>query len=256
MKDLVSKLVTELFTDHPMISDNPREILCFKGNGLRGPQKKTLERIRVGNAFEKVVADRLKRAFPHSIVMTNVYFVSGRYYERVKMYESIQIDIIMVTDKCVYVLECKMFGSDVDSLDVKSGTKNWRITMKDGRRVYHVNGCTQNEWHDDYLWSLLCKCDYPVPVRRITVIGGLNPNQISVGRGCQYDHLVVFDDLVKTIEGIENSINDYIDSIRVTKTLQKYEWLNPERELLHYIFLKKKRTGLPASWKRKLVAFN
>ena len=244
------------FINHPMFTSEPKKILKFSGNNLRGPQKRTRAKIDKGKRFEEEVAKTLEDAFPDAVVLRDMYFLTGNYYENIMLYGSVQIDIIVISSKCVYVVECKSFSEDVRSLYVSSGTDKWRLYMKSGRRKNELNGATQNRWHENYMFEYFYFRGIRVPLKRITVIGGLTSDQITVGLGCERDNIIVFDDLVETIYALEMDLHETIDSLKLENELISVEWKNKERGLLHFVYVRKNKGGLPPSCKGNTVEFH
>ena len=101
--------------------------------GLLKITKKYEEKKKVGDAFEREISSRIRGAFADVILMDDIYFETGIYNSKLCMYESMQIDHIMITSKGVFVLEDK-YIDDGKYLSVSGGalSKTWSLKKRVG----------------------------------------------------------------------------------------------------------------------------
>ena len=59
------------------------------------------------------MSSQIRNAFTDAILLDDVYFETGVYNIKLCMYESMQIDHILITSKGVLVLEDKYIGLDI-----------------------------------------------------------------------------------------------------------------------------------------------
>lgn len=122
----------------------------------------------------------MKKSFPEDIVIWNVYFESGNYIDTLKIYESLQIDIIVITSVGVFCVEAKWLN-DNNCVRLTGGalSKSWTLNTKKGTTNSEVNGLKQNYRHYKFLVELFEKEHIDCPIYQITVIGGLSRNKMK-----------------------------------------------------------------------------
>lgn len=96
------------------------------------------------------------------------------------MYESMQIDHILITPKGVLVLEDK-YIDDEKYLSVSGGalSKTWLLKKRFGS-ISETNGLKQNYRHMQFIKEILNYIRLDIPVFQMTVIGGIVRDKIRV----------------------------------------------------------------------------
>lgn len=128
------------------------EILYEEHKGLR-ITKKDKDKEIAGKRAELKVSQKLKADFQNTILLDNLYFEDD-FDKRVNMYRTIQIDHILITNYCVYVVETKSFPNGAA---VKGSSLNKSLQYDDGKVHTEYNPFKQNKMHIAFLKGLLEK---------------------------------------------------------------------------------------------------
>lgn len=208
----------------------------------------------LGDAFEKESCDILREAFPDDAVIWNVIFESGNYIEPLKIYESIQIDIIVVTSIGIFCIEAKWI-SDSKYSRISGGalSKSWTLKTKQGTKNSDINGLKQNYRHCKLLEEIFALENIDCPVYQITVIGGVERTKIAVQQFIDAN-LVDENELVDRIDYLKRRNQaKHIDVERAREIIDDWKCTVPGADILHIVYARNiSRKKLPARCKKKM----
>lgn len=219
--------------------------------GLLKITKKHEEKKKAGNAFEKNISLQIRNAFTDAILLDDVYFETGVYNTKLCMYESMQIDHILITSKGVLVLEDK-YIDDGKYLSVSGGalSKTWLLKKRVGS-ISETNGLKQNYRHMQFVKEILNYIRLDVPVFQMTIIGGIGRDKIRVQQFIDAN-LVTEDEVVDRIAYLlKRQANMDVSTQKVLEELSKWICTVPDIEKSHIAFVRnKEKNRLPARCKK------
>lgn len=220
--------------------------------GLIKITKSYTEMKKLGDAFEKNIYDELKNAFPLDTVLTNMIFESGNYIDSLKIYESLQLDEILITTCGVFCIEAKWISDNkYERLSGGAKAQTWTLKKKKGTTNSEVNGLKQNYRHKQFLEELFSKEGLVCPVYQMTVIGDLDRKKILIQQFIDAN-LVDAGEMIDRITYIKNrnkSIN--VDVKKVVDILKSWECKIDGREILHIVYARNNKTKkLPTRCKK------
>lgn len=215
--------------------------------GLLKITKKYEEKKTVGDAFEKDISARIRNAFADVILLDDVYFETGVYNTKLRMYESMQIDHILITPKGVLVLEDK-YIDDGKYISVSGGalSKTWSLKKRVGN-TSETNGLKQNYRHMQFVKEILNHVGLDIPVFQMTIIGGIARDKIKVQQYIDAN-LVTEDEVIDRISYLLSRQIDMKTSLqKVFEEISKWICTVPDIEKSHIAFVRnRKKNRLPA----------
>lgn len=164
-----------------MVSINERkEEYDWKNAHIR-VTKTDKKRQGAGVRAEEVVRGILQDINAHYIEIHDVYFETDYFNFDVGMYQTMQIDHILIAQKAIYVIETKHLPSNA-ILTGGSNTKKWIYTEFDAQHKKHT--------HADFVRNLIkAKTGVDVPVISIVNLDGIKDENVQVF--LKYKHEVV-----------------------------------------------------------------
>lgn len=240
-------------TNHPKYGRRKADLNPFQ-KGLIKETKKYLEKKELGEKFEKKLIKLLSNAFPDDVVIWNIIFESGNYIDSLKLYESLQMDILVVTSVGVFCIEAKWINNDKYSrLSGGALSKSWTLKTKRGTTNSEMNGLKQNYRHKQFLDEIFEKENVVCPVYQVTVIGDLERRKIAVQQFIDAN-LIDTDELIDRISYIKNRNKSvHIDINCVVNILKDWECNVEGADILHVVYARniaKKR--LPLRCKKEM----
>ena len=219
--------------------------------GLLKITKKYEEKKKVGDAFEREISSRIRGAFADVILMDDIYFETGIYNSKLCMYESMQIDHIMITSKGVFVLEDK-YIDDGKYLSVSGGalSKTWSLKKRVGS-ITETNGLKQNYRHMQFVQEIFKHVGLDIPVLQMTIIGGIARDKIRVQQYIDAN-LVTEDEVTDRISYLlKRQVDMKISPQKVFDEISKWICTVPDIEKSHITFVRnRKKNRLPARCKK------
>lgn len=219
--------------------------------GLFKITKKYEEKKNAGDAFEKAVSSKIRSIFTDVILLDNVYFETGIYNPKLCMYESMQIDHIMITSKGVFVLEDK-YIDDGRYLSVSGGalSKTWSLKKRVGS-IAETNGLKQNYRHMQFVQEIFKHVGLDIPVFQMTIIGGIARDKIRVQQYIDAN-LVTEDEVTdRILYLLKRQVNVEISPQKVFDEISKWICTVPDIEKSHIAFVRnREKNRLPARCKK------
>lgn len=240
-------------SNHPKYGNRKPDLDPYQ-KGLLKITKKYEEKKALGDVFEKELCDILKKAFPDDTVIWNVLFESGNYIDALKMYETLQIDIIVITSVGVFCIEAKWLNDDkYTRVSGSAISKSWTLKTKRGTSNSDNNGLKQNYRHYKFLEEVLAQENIDCPVYQITVIGGLERSKIGVQQFIDAN-LVDANELVDRIAYIKKrNQTKNVDIKHIAEILDDWECTVPGAEILHVVYARNiSKKKLPARCKKEM----
>lgn len=229
------------------LENHPRQ--CGRKPDLDPEQKGLLKRTKVsmakkelGDAFERRVAEKLEQGFPTAVLMNNVYFETGNYIQSLLLYESIQIDHILILEEGVFCVESKWLD-DNKYLWVSGGAlaNKWTLKTRRGTNNYDNNGLKQNYGHMKFIEELFKYEGIDCPVYQMTVFGGIGRQKIKVQHFMDAN-LVDDEELIDRVNYIvgrvKKSCAKKVDVELIKRTLNKWVCDDTAVEIQHLVYVK------------------
>ena len=167
------------------------------------------------------------------------------------MYRTIQIDILIVTQKLIIPIEVKHLSDEYcKRITGGADSRTWNLIKNLGRSRM-TNGVRQNRMHTQFTGELVEFLGINIPVCGMTIIGDLDKNKIEVQQMLD-DNLVVEDDMLDMIDYIikTHSTAEHYDVDKIGTKLEKWICRTEGRDILHKFFLRNvKKNKLPARCK-------
>lgn len=236
--------------NHPNFAGR-KEDLDPNQPGLLKITKKHEEKKKAGNAFEKYVSSQISNAFTDAILLDDVYFETGVYNTKLCMYESMQIDHILITSKGVLVLEDK-YIDDEKYLSVSGGalSKTWLLKKRFGS-ISETNGLKQNYRHMQFIKEILNFIGLDIPVFQMTVIGGIVRDKIRVQQFIDANLVTEEEAIDRIAYLLKRQANMDVSTQKVLEELSKWICTVPNIEKSHIAFVRnKEKSRLPARCKK------
>lgn len=219
--------------------------------GLLKITKKYEEKKKAGDAFEKAISLKIRSNFTDVILLDNVYFETGIYNSKLCMYESMQIDHIIISSKGIFVLEDKYIDGG-KYLRVSGGalSKTWALKKRDGS-ISETNGLKQNYRHMQFVQEIFKHVGLDIPVFQMTIIGGIARDGIKVQQYIDAN-LVTEDEVTDRISYLLKRQGDMeISPQKVFNEINKWICTVPDIEKSHIAFVRnRKKNRLPARCKK------
>lgn len=227
--------------NHPLVCGRKPD-LDPEQKGLLKQTKASKVKKELGDAFEKRVAEKIASEFPTAELMNNTYFETGNYIQSLLLYESIQIDHILIREEGIFCIESKWLD-DNKYLQISGGalSKTWTLKTKRGTNNSDNNGLKQNYRHKRFIEELLKYEGIDCPVYQVTVFGGINRNKIRVQHFMDAN-LVDEEELLDRINYISNRgkkscvRKENIELIK--RTLGKWVCDDPAIEIQHLVYVR------------------
>lgn len=239
--------------NHPVLVGRRAQIDPYQPGLLRKSKSDILEKI--GAEYEKKVVEKLRNYFAELdekfLIFENVYFETGEYSEKLKVYRTIQIDILIVTQRMIIPVEVKHI-SDACCKRITGGadSRTWNLIKNLGRSRM-TNGVRQNRMHVQFSEELVNFLGINIPVCGMTVVGDLDKNKIEVQQMLD-DNLVVEDDMLDMIDYIikTHATAEHYDVDEIGAKLENWICRTEGRDILHKFFLRNiKKNKLPVRCK-------
>lgn len=210
--------------------------------GLLRRTKVSIAKKELGDAFEKRVAEKLVQGFPTAVLMNNIYFETGNYIQSLLLYESIQIDHILILEEGVFCIESKWLD-DNKYLRVSGGAlaNKWTLKTKRGTNNNDNNGLKQNYGHMKFIEELFKFEGIDCPVYQMTVLGGIRRHKIKVQQFMDAN-LVDDEELVDRVNYISSRVKkSYVKKVDVElikQILSKWACDDTAVEIQHLIYVR------------------
>ena len=239
--------------NHPVLVGRKEQLDPYQPGLLRKSKSDVLEKI--GAEYEKKIVEKLRNYFEKRdekfLILEDVYFETGEYSEKLKVYRTIQIDILVITPKVIISVEVKHI-SDAYCKRIIGGadSRTWNLIKNLGRSRM-TNGVRQNRMHTQFTGELVEFLGINIPVCGMTVIGDLDKNKIEVQQMLG-DNLVVEDDMLDMIDYIikTHSTSECYDIEEIGAKLENWICRTEGRDILHKFFLRNvKKNKLPTRCK-------
>lgn len=239
--------------NHPVLMGRKAQLDPYQPGLLRKSKNDILEKI--GAEYEKKVVEKLRNYFAELdekfLIFENIYFETGEYSEKLKVYRTIQIDILIVTQRMIIPVEVKHI-SDAYCKRITGGadSRNWNL-IKYLSRSRMTNGVRQNRMHVQFLRELFEFLGIKISVCGMTVIGDLDKSKIEVQQMLD-DNLVVEDDMLDMIDYIikTHATAERYDINEIGAKIESWICRTEGRDILHKVFLRNMRKNkLPARCK-------
>ncbi len=239
--------------NHPVLKGRKAQLDPYQPGLLRKSKNDILEKI--GAEYEKEIVEKLRNYFEKRdekfLIFENVYFETGEYSEKLKVYRTIQIDILIVTQKLIIPIEVKHLSDEYcKRITGGADSRTWNLIKNLGRSRM-TNGVRQNRMHTQFTGELVEFLGINIPVCGMTIIGDLDKNKIEVQQMLD-DNLVVEDDMLDMIDYIikTHSTAEHYDVDKIGTKLEKWICRTEGRDILHKFFLRNvKKNKLPARCK-------
>lgn len=166
-----------------------------------------------GLSFELAVCQRLRLQLKDSIVIHNRSLYS--YW----LHCSTQIDALLVTDKCVYVIECKNWKNSVKG---RMNDKLWTGVASNRHNLSVINIYDQNIIHARALQAAYFK-EYGefLPLEHLIVV----PDSTTINSDCTC--IFHYSQIVRVVksknENMDSRLNVYDVSAKLRKVLKDYD---------------------------------
>ena len=137
--------------DHPKFGQR-KEDLDPNQRGLLKITKKYIERKELGETYERYLCELIKNAFPDDEVLWDTIFETGNYVDSLKLYQSLQMDILLICSEGLFCIEAKRLSNDkYISLSGGALSENWTLKTTRGTIVKENNGLKQNYGHISFM---------------------------------------------------------------------------------------------------------
>lgn len=224
-------------------------------SGLLRLTKDYLRKQVSGKKFENEVSLHLKESFKEDVLFDNMYFETGKYSNKLKIYQTIQIDHILVSKEGVFCIEDKYLSNDIYR-EVSGGAqaKSWKTKRYPGKRgsANEINGLKQNYYHFSFLKELFEYNEMNVPIFQMTILGGIDRSKIKVQSFIDAN-LVDTTEYVDRIKYIKKRNHIGIDVNSVCTVLKQWECTTKGREKLHIAYIRNiNKKALPKKCKCEL----
>lgn len=228
------------FSNHPNFNTRHHD-LDPNQKGLLKITAAYKKKKEAGDRFEKQISDMMQSAFNGNgdILLNNVYFETGNFVSEIHLYESLQLDHILISKEGIFCIEDKWLDDNkYVRISGNALAKTWTVKSKNGKNNKETNGLKQNFFHKDYLEKLLSYNKMPVPVFQITVVGGISREKINVQQFIDAN-LVDCNELIDRIKYIKkrNAGND-IDVGKVRELLEQWTCKDPAVEKQHIVYVR------------------
>jgi len=239
---------------HPNIVGR-KEMLDPNQSGLLVNRQVSIRKRESGERFESEISERIRKEFANGILINNAYFETGRYLNKLYLYESVQIDHILIADTAVFCIEDKYIDDSNREISGNAHAKHWRVKNTRGKVTTETNGLKQNYGHLCLLKEIFEREGINIPIFQITVVGGLSREKIKVQQFIDAN-LISEDEVEDRINYLldrrSNDPMEQIDVKKVFEVLQKWMCKFPEIEKLHLVYLRNRdKNCLPKRCKGK-----
>ena len=239
--------------NHPVLVGRKAQLDPYQPGLLRKSKKDILEKI--GAEYEKKIVAKLRKYFEEQgekfLILENVYFETGEYSEKLKVYRTIQIDILIVTQKLIIPIEVKHLSDEYcKRITGGADSRTWNLIKNLGRSRM-TNGVRQNRMHTQFTGELVEFLGTNIPICGMTIIGDLDKSKIEVQQMLD-DNLVVEEDMLDMVDYIikTHSTAEHYDVDEIEAKLEKWICRTEGRDILHKFFLRNvKKNKLPARCK-------
>lgn len=225
--------------------------------GLLVVRSSSLTKKKSGDEFEKNVATIIENAYSPARLINNVYFETGRYNSKLCLYESVQIDHILITDYAVFCIEDKYIeDKKCVSISGSALAKQWRVKNTRGTVTTEPNGLKQNYGHYCFLQELFEEENIEVPVIQLTVIGGVERQKIRVQQFIDAN-LVDTREILCRIKYLtemqKRKGTEQLDLDKILDIIDKWRCKDSDIEKLHLVYLRNRiKNKLPKRCKKIL----
>ena len=234
------KLILKI-ENHPVLVGRKAQLDPYQPGLLRKSKNDILEKI--GAEYEKEIVEKLRNYFEKRdekfLIFENIYFETGEYSEKLKVYRTIQIDILVITQYVIIPVEVK-YISDAYCKRIAGGadSRSWNL-IKYLSRSRMTNGVRQNRMHTQFTGELVDFLGINIPICGMTVIGYLDKNKIEVQQMLD-DNLVVEEDMLDMVDYIikTHSTTEHYDVDEIGAKLEKWICRTEGRDVLHKFFLR------------------
>ena len=239
--------------NHPILVGRKAQLDPYQPGLLRKSKNDILEKI--GAEYEKKVVEKLRNYFAELdekfLIFENVYFETGEYSEKLKVYRTIQIDILIVTQRMIIPVKVK-YISNAYCKRITGGadSRTWNLIKNLGRSRM-TNGVRQNRMHTQFTGELVEFLGINIPICGMTIIGDLDKSKIEVQQMLD-DNLVMEEDMLDMVDYIikTHSTAEHYDVDEIGTKLEKWICRTEGRDILHKFFLRNvKKNKLPARCK-------
>lgn len=208
--------------------------------GLFRKTKQYLINKEKGEQFEKKILQKLKEQYPNNKIFGDVYFETGNYITSLCLYQSYQIDGILIFEHGVICIEMKCYeDSCYSSLVGGVKSKSWKLIKKNNSKKIVTNGVKQNYVHKKFIEELFKQNKIDCPVYSVTVIGGISGEKIHAHQ-TMYDHLEHENNLIARINYIKDITKDNtrIDVKEVEGIINEFRNNDDAAEIQHIVYVK------------------
>ncbi|MBR6897351.1 MAG: NERD domain-containing protein [Lachnospiraceae bacterium] len=221
--------------NHPNIAGR-RPDLDPNQKGLLVNKRESIRKKEAGDRFEQSLSKRMASSIEKSILLNNLYFESGQFVKELELYESIQIDHILITEKGVFCIEDKYLDDD-KYIKISGGAlaKKWVLKTINNINNTDTNGLKQNYRHLLFLKELFSFNGISVPIYQMTVLGGITEEKIMVQQFINAN-LVHEDELLDRIKYIINKGNAKINMQEVYLIIDKWRCKDPDIDKQHIVY--------------------
>ena len=182
----------------------------------------------------------LKESFQDDVLYDNMYFETGKYSNKLKIYQTIQIDHILVSKEGVFCIEDKYLSNDTyKKISGGAQAKLWKTKKYPGKKgsAYETNGLKQNYYHLSFLKELFEYKGMDIPIFQITVIGGIDRSKIKVQSFIDAN-LVDETEIVDRIKYMKERSSVTIDVSKVCNVIEEWTCTTYGREKLHIAYIR------------------
>ena len=216
-----------MIDQHPLIAGR-RPTLSPETKCLWIERKAQKEAMAIGSAFEEKLAGLIRTALPAAKVYTDVYFESGIYHPEMMMYESVQIDLLVVLPTCIVLIEAKSLFDDKYEF-IADGPDYYHWVLKERNSSVlkkHYNGVTQNLRHEDFIRQLFKHYKLDVPaIKRVVAFGGIDESKIFV-RTDKQSYICHEDEIVDLLKELDGKYLEPIDVDKVCAIIERFRVKN------------------------------
>lgn len=208
--------------------------------GLLRESKVYRQKQKSGAEFEKKVSLLLKESFEEDVLYDNVYFETGKYSNKLKIYQTIQIDHILISKQGVFCIEDKYLSNDTYKyISGGAQAKSWNTKKYPGKQgsSNETNGLRQNYYHLLFLKELFEYNGMDVPIFQMTVFGGIDHSKIKV-QSFMDANPVDDTEIVDRIKYLKKRSEVEIDVSKVCNVIKKWECTTDGHEKLHIVYIR------------------
>jgi len=239
--------------NHPVLVGRKAQLDPYQPGLLRKSKNDILEKF--GAEYEKKIVEKLRNYFEKRdekfLIFENIYFETGEYNEKLKVYRTMQIDILIVTQKLIIPIEVKHLSDEYcKRITGGADSRTWNLIKNLGRSRM-TNGVRQNRMHTQFTSELVEFLGFNIPICGMTIIGDLDKSKIEVQQMLD-DNLVVEEDMLDMVDYIikTHSTAEHYDVDEIGAKLKKWICRTEGRDILHKFFLRNvKKNKLPARCK-------